>query len=121
MICSARRTDTVRAGGALGFSYRTPGWYSPVFRSGGRARSWESFSSTCRRRAFRADRGRESPSSTRAVAFSQWNGVPPVRPSWPSTFSRVRGTFTARSGTGPSTWTTRPWESSAATWAGSPA
>ena len=52
-----------------------------VFRSGGRARSWESFSSTCRRNAFRADRGRDNPSSTRAVAFSQWNGVPPVRPS----------------------------------------
>ena len=70
--------------------------------------------------SFRADRGRDSPSATLAVAFSQAKGVPPVRWSWPSTFSLVRGTFRASSGTGPSTWATLPSLSSAATRAGSP-
>ena len=41
-----------------------------------------------------------------------------MRDSWPSTFSRVRGTFRAGSGTGPSTRATWPSRSSTATWAG---
>ena len=62
----------------------------------------------------------QAPPPPWTVTFSQEKGVPPVRESCPSTFSRVRGTFTAASGTGPSTGAIRPWASWTATWAGSP-
>ena len=71
---SASLTDRVRQGGCLGFSYRTPVWKGRVRRSGGATRCWLRAARAWRRRSFRADRGRDRPSSTRAAVISQGRG-----------------------------------------------